>query len=332
MHEDKEESGQTWQLRYLLVLTEGAYFNDLLADCGDLAPRVLFRQPDAVSVVEVTSQRSYSALHPSPHGLIEADLAELRSAVRFLGESFLEMDSHVVGHRWPVLVEVGENDRTGPEFAHFTCSWNHLILRQAGGELADQMLNVAGLCLAHYYILKSLVLLTREVADQILVDYGNDDAGVSVKLAEMSSKRDLIRASEILSDARPSLYWGCQNLLYESIREAWGVESLAASAHESANVTTQILSDRRDREIALQAGHSAAAARRSSIALLFLTLIAGISALAALIDFGLSNGDPTFVPWRLVVSAVLLLLVPVLVFVNRAALAKSKPTIYSGPD
>lgn len=314
-----DDAAGQYELRYLLVLTEPTLYQQLLDECAPFATRLVFEERAGVSVLEITSPRRYRSLSPSAHELIEADLKHMRDECRFFGHSYLEHDGNVVGQRWPVLVESDERNPTGPDVAELESSWNNLILRSTGEELAERLINVAGLCLASYYICRQLDDLTAALAKRLLNETEHPGGGGD-SIEEWTRRREAGLAAQILADPRRRLYWGCERQLYEAIRTQWGLDELEASVDRSAGTLSQIVHDRTLRVSAAQNASSARAARRAAVGLLILTVISGVSALTSLIEFGVSGEQPRALVWRIIISGLLLTATVLLILLNRRAL------------
>lgn len=314
-----------YELRYMLVLTDPTLGLRLVNDCSMLSPRQVFQEPAVVSVFEITSPRRYRTLSPSPHEVIESDLGLMREEYGFFGESFLEYQGKVVGQRWPILIETSEGGPAGPDVAEFSSGWDNLILRATGPQLANRLVDIAGHCLATYYILRALDALATELARLLL---GGDRTSTEIQRSvdEWAQRREAALAAQVLADPRRLLYWGCELKLYESINDEWGMDELSATVHRSMEVLSQAVSDRTLRLSAAQNAASAKATRRAAVGLLLLTVISGVSALTTLIEFGVSGNEPRAVAWRVAISALLLAATVLLIIVNRRALRADAAT------
>ena len=269
------------RIAYAFAFREARDGTEFVARTAALGPEVIVSE-QAVTVVAVRSPSRYSTADLSGrHGLIDDDLAALRKEWPEFGTEYPVIDDRVVGTRWPVLLVVDHTRRTGPAEATVDPGWDNLVIRQADAVLERQLLRIVAVTLARFRILEWCISACRSILSD-LQRGGSSVFDLEAGSLSLARAHDEARIARVMTDPRVGLYWGCERRLVTGLYESWSMHTLEESAEEALSITTEVIADRRS-------ALTMVSSRQTSIALLALTVISGVSSVASLIEFSTDN-------------------------------------------
>lgn len=272
-----ESSGHV-EFHYLVHLSDVRFTEEYLSLNVELCPRVLFAN-SRVSLIHIMAPETLEY----PAGAQDWATLVVEHAERFV-ESYPCFNPETWGEgrksigSWFHVVRRIEDDVRGEPI--ISADWDYLFVANCDNEDFQRVLQVTAVTSARYVALRTALDSTRSIMEKM-----TSSADLSLGEDLSTSRRALIE-DRVLIDIRPSLYWGYEIRLLDQLRVAWRLDLLEEVVEESVSNTSLLLQEK-------QADSLRVSGVRTNRLLLFVSMLSGISALLALVEFVVSA-----TPWK----------------------------------
>jgi len=266
------------EFHYLVHLSDVRFTAKYLSLNVELRPRVLFAN-SRVSLIHIRAPDTLEC----PAGTQDWAALVVEHAERFV-ESYPSFNPETWGEgresigSWYHVVRQIEDDVRGEPI--ISADWDYLFVANCDDEDFERVLRVTAISSARYVALRVTLDSTRSIMERMI---SSTDLSLGEDLA--ASRRALIE-DRVLIDIRPSLYWGYEIRLLDELRVAWRLDLLEEVVEESVSNTSLLMQER-------QADSLRDSGERTNRLLLFVSMLSGISALLALVEFVVSA-----TPWK----------------------------------